>query len=305
MKKTIIALMAVVSVAHADYVWSGPNDITTDGWKNKDNWTLTGGSAWNDGTNGPGIKNSNMWDKIVISGASSSGAIGNEGEFFVEGWTLKMELKDSSNLTFDRVNKFQGGCEITIDSTSALTFNTFYNGNDGGVITLNNAGEFNLGYSWRQQGGSGFAMNLYDTGVVNLFQQNGNGNNRARVASVEAQLVSTLPGIQTRNLITLEGNRMDFSHVWIDDPNSEDPNATIEGAYETTTYKFTDVNGKEMTAVNSMDALLTATAPAYYVTKSNSGISVSYTYGLNVPEPTTATLSLLALAGLAARRRRK
>ena len=296
--------MAVVSVAHADYVWSGPNSITTDVWKNKDNWTLTNGSSWNDGTNGPGITNSNMWDKIVISGASSSGAIGNEDMFRIEGWTLKMELKNSSKLTFDRVNKFQNGCEITIDSTSALTFNTFYGGSDGGVITLKNAGEFNLGYSIRQQGGDGFAMNLYDTGVVNLFQQNGNGDNRAKVASVEAQLVSTVPGIQTRKLITMKGNRMDFSRVLIDDPNSDDPDAKIE-TYETTTYKFTDVNGKEMTAVNSMEALLTATAPAYYVTKSNTGISVSYTYGLNVPEPTTATLSLLALAGLAARRRRK
>lgn len=297
--------MAVVSVAHADYVWSGPNSITTDGWKDKDNWTLTSGSVWKDGTNGPGITNSNMWDKIVISGASSAGAIGDENGFRIEGWGLKMELKDSSKLTFDRVYKFQNGCEITIDSTSALTFNTFYDGNDGGVITLNNAGEFNLGYSIRQQGGDGFEMNLYDTGVVNLFQQNGNGNNRAKVASVEAQLVSTVPGIQTRKLITMEGSRMDFSHVLIDDPNSDDDSVKIEtDTYETTTYKFTDVNGQEMTAVNSMEALLTATAPAYYVTKSRTGISVSYTYGLNVPEPTTATLSLLALCGLAARRRR-
>ena len=57
-------------------------------------------------------------------------------------------------------------------------------------------------------------------------------------------------------------------------------------------------NGTETASAES-------TAGVTYYTDQNVGALVITINGLNVPEPTTSTLSLLALAALAARRRRK
>lgn len=278
MKKTIVVLMALAGVASADYVWKGGSTIDSDGWKNSENWTLGEGDTFNG--NGPGMTSSNMWGDIYVSGAS--GSVGNEDNFTLEGWSLDLHLSNSTDLTFQRIQKFQGGANITIDETSSLTIYSYYGGNDGSSINLDNKGSFTLGYSLRTQGGDGFNMNLFDTGIVTLKAQNTNGTNSAKVASITAMLTGTEAGIQERILINKE------SGVSFDSTE--------------TTYTFTDVNGSVMTAVDSLEALAAATAPSYYVTKDDKGIKVSYVL---VPEPTTATLSLLALAGLAARRRRK
>ena len=50
-----------------------------------------------------------------------------------------------------------------------------------------------------------------------------------------------------------------------------------------------------------MDDLTNAEVGSYMITKDGNGYSVSYV----VPEPAAASLSLLGLAGLAMRRRRK
>ena len=126
-------------------------------------------------------------------------------------------------------------------------------------------------------------MNLYDTGIVNFHAQNTGGANYAKVSSITAQLTGTATGIQERTLISITGSQMFFDNT-------------------VTTYSFTDANGVAMIAVDSEEALATATTSSYFVTKDASGIKVSYNI---VPEPATATLSLLALAALAARRRRK
>ena len=279
MKKTIIALMALAGVASADYVWKGGSTVDSNGWKNSENWTLTEGETFNG--LGPGITNSNMWDDIYVSGVT--GSVGNEDEFTLEGWSLDLHVSNGSDLEFKRIQKFQGGANITIDETSALTIYSFYGGNDGGRINLNNKGSFTLGYSLRTQGGEGFYMNLYDTGIVTLQAQNTNNMNYAKVSAITAMLTGSEAGIQERVLVKLGANQISFDGT-------------------NTTYTFTDANGVAMTAVDSLEALATATAPSYFVTKDANGIKVSY---VTIPEPTTATLSLLALAGLAARRRRK
>ena len=281
MKKTIIALFALAGVASAAYTWNGGSEITSAKWADSNNWILGASDTFNG--NGPGTTNSNMWDDIYVS--SASGSVGNEDDFTLEGWSLDLHLTNGADLTFQKVKKFQGGANINIDATSSLTFYSYYGGNDGGSINLNNKGSFTLGYSLRTQGGDGFVMNLYDTGIVTLKAQNTDGNNYAKVSSITAQLTSTATGIQERTLISITGEKMFFDNT-------------------VTTYSFTDANGTEMTAVDSLDALAAATAPSYFVTKDASGIKVSYNMAA-VPEPTTATLSLLALAGLAARRRRR
>ncbi|MBR3927253.1 MAG: PEP-CTERM sorting domain-containing protein [Akkermansia sp.] len=278
MKKTLIALMALAGMASADYVWNGGSEVNSDKWKDSANWTIDAEDTFQG--NGPGMTNSNMWGNIYISGAT--GSVGNEDNFTLEGWSLDLYLTNGTNLTFQRIQKFQGGAYISIDETSALTIYSYYGGNDGGIVTLDNKGSFTLGYSLRTQGGEGFAMNLYDTGIVTLQAQNTGRMNYAKVSSITAQLTGIKEGIQERVLVN-KGSMVSFDNTQ-------------------TTYAFTDANGITMTAVDSLEALAEATAPSYFVTKDDSGIKVSYVL---VPEPTTATLSLLALAGLAARRRRR
>ena len=220
-----------------------------------------------------------MWDSILIDGASGS------VEQTIEGWGLKLTLKNGSNLTFSRLKKLQNNSTINIDSTSSLTFAAYNGGNDGRDITLNNAGNYTVNhnnYSMTSQYTDGYTMNLYGTGKVTF---NGlTGTNAARVESIAAQLISSASGIQERTLITLSGQNMSISDA------------------TSITYTFTDADGIAMAKVDSLDALTNATVSSYFVSNDSTGVKVSY---LIVPEPTTATLSLLALAGLAARRRRR
>ncbi|MBQ8899952.1 MAG: PEP-CTERM sorting domain-containing protein, partial [Akkermansia sp.] len=79
-------------------------------------------------------------------------------------------------------------------------------------------------------------------------------------------------------------------HAWEAAPTEENPNA---GDYTGAIYTNDSL---EATAANYGKYLLGA---------DKKGIYVQYVKADIVPEPTTATLSLLALAGLAARRRRR
>lgn len=184
--------------------------------------------------------------------------------------------------------KFQGGCSIDIDQSSTLTFNSYNGGNDGGRTTLNNYGTFNLAYT-KSQGGEGFYANLGATGIMNLTSSNGNSYN-AKIASLTATL--TLDGgtasgvtasghqILTRNLVTL-GSNMSFDGT----------NTSLE--------MLSGIAGID--TLTAVDDLTNAEVGSYMVTKNENGYSVSYV----VPEPAAASLSLLGLAGLAMRRRRK
>ena len=305
MKKTIITLFSLCGVASAaSYTWNGGDTIDSSKWADKDNWILAEGTTWEDNTNGPGTTDSDMWSAIIIAGAD--GRVGDKNESvdpIIEGWNFNLTLKNGADLTIGQIKKFQGEtdqnntpndesddirihCIINIDSTSSLTIDEFWGGNDGNSIFLNNAGSFTLNYSCRVQGGDGFVMNLYDSGHVTFLDQNHATANTAKVASITAQLTGVSEGVLERQLITLDSR--DGKLVSFDD--------TV------TTYSFTDAEGNIMNKVDSLAALTSAVAPSYYITKDASGIKVSYVL---VPEPTTATLSLLALAGLAARRRRK
>lgn len=184
--------------------------------------------------------------------------------------------------------KFQGGCSIDIDQSSTLTFNSYNGGNDGARTTLNNYGTFNLAYT-KSQGGEGFFVNLGATGIMNLTSSNGSSYN-AKIASLTATL--TLDGgtasgvtasghqILTRNLVTL-GSNMSFDGT------------------DTSLEMLSGIAGID--SLTAVDDLTNAEVGSYMVTKDGNGYSVSYV----VPEPAAASLSLLGLAGLAMRRRRK
>ncbi len=91
--------------------------------------------------------------------------------------------------------------------------------------------------------------------------------------------------------------------------SSNDMTATLEDAPALTsaTSRFWSHSGNSvptgMTFLNAYD--MTPVAGASTDTFLASMVSGTYTSSQTAPEPATATLSLLALAGLAARRRRK
>lgn len=86
--------------------------------------------------------------------------------------------------------------------------------------------------------------------------------------------------ILTRNLVTL-GSNMSFDST----------NTSLE--------MLSGIAGID--TLTAVDDLTNAEVGSYMVTKNENGYSVSYV----VPEPAAASLSLLGLAGLAMRRRRK
>lgn len=287
MKKILISLLCLAGVSQAAFVWIG-GEITTAAWNNQYNWAITGNTSfggdsgqWNG--KGPGVPGSDKWDTITLNKAA-----GNIAE--LEGWNIKLRLI-SSTLTVDKIKKFQVGADavaqLDIDSASVLTFLSYPNdrnggGNDGGLATINCDGVFNLAYT-KDQGGDGFAANLGKTGVMNLTSSSGTAYT-AKIKSLSASLeTDAIRG--ERSLITL-GDNMSF--------DSTETSITVTAADNW--KKVNNEQEAETAAVTGQDT--------YWITRNGKGIFLSWLKGESVPEPSTATLSLLALAALAARRRR-
>lgn len=288
MKKTLALLLAAAGLAQADYVWKGGDTITNPMWATKENWEMTGNTKYSTAFEppGPGQTNSDMWDPIVVENAS--GSIQN-----LEGWNLNLTLINS-NLGVNSVAKFQndGGkaCYINIDANSSLSITSFGGGNDGQPLYLNCEGYFTLGFH-KNQGGTGTYANLGSTGRMELHKY--------RNADVEGY---------TAKISYLEADLSDnvsFTLGVIED------RILIELTKGTTMNQLTDSDIKinasdEWIRVGSAAEVVNDGNKYYWVTQSQEGVKLSYVAtAAPIPEPTTATLSLLALAGLAARRRRK
>lgn len=287
MKKILISLLCLAGVSQAAFVWVG-EEITTAAWNNQFNWAITGNTSfggdagqWNG--KGPGIPGSDKWDTITLNKAA-----GNIAE--LEGWNIKLRLI-SSTLTVDKIKKFQVGAnavaQLDIDSSSILTFLSYPaeadgGGNDGGLATINCDGVFNLAYT-KNQGGDGFAANLGKTGIMNLTSSSGTAYT-AKIKSLSASLeTDAIRG--ERSLITL-GDNMSF--------DSTETSITVTAAN----------NWKKVNNEQEAEAAAVTGQDTYWITRNGKGIFLSWLKGESVPEPSTATLSLLALAALAARRRR-
>ena len=88
MKKTLITLIALAGIAHADFIWNGGESITQELWQTESSWTVTGSDSWPSAGTGPGTPNSNAWSLISVSG-----------------WTLKLALQNGADLTVGNVNE--------------------------------------------------------------------------------------------------------------------------------------------------------------------------------------------------------
>jgi len=181
-------------------------------------------------------------------------------------------------------------------ATNTLTLNTVYDAGNSILSTIAKGSTINFmtdGKIVTAGGDFGLGKNLTLTATITLDE------NAADV-------------ITTRWLIT--GNNIWYRDNW--SQNSQNTLVNFE------TFLITESTGKELTRYANVTDLNaewtlygdTATAElgdpvelgagAYRYVATTEGIGVQY-YQKNVPEPATATLSLLALAALAARRRRK
>ena len=248
---TLIAAAAMTATAYADYTWTGGTTITDEAWKTETNWSLDG-ATWNIG---PGVTNSNMWNKIIVSGTAEapvSGTISN-----LEGWELKLDLINVS-LTVAELVKLQSNCTVSLDSASSFSA-TLSTGKVEGNVTFENKGTINLAYENNGNSG-GFVANLYETGIVNLTSV-GNASRTAQVKGLSAVLgttgkTATKSGLELsnyRNLITL-GTGMSFDNT-------------------ATTFTFTDASNNNLVVRDFSDLLGDG------IQKNDNG-----TYGFNVEE---------------------
>ena len=259
---TLIAASAMTATAYAGYVWNGGETITQELWQTENSWTLTDGATWPVSGTGPLTPGSNVWSGVTVSNASGSVDT-------LEGWALGLTLTNT-NLTVGTLMKFQGGGIITMDADSTLTVSSFGGGNDGGTITLNNEGVFNLAYA-KNQGGDGFIASLGATGIMNLTSADGNAYT-AKIKSLSAVLGTTeetvikdgLTFSNYRNLVTL-GDGISFDAT-------------------STKLSFVDTSGAEITFVDKKivaagDGSYNVTLSEGWVLFEDSGYSVGYTSG--------------------------
>lgn len=153
--KTLLAalLVAVTNFpvsTYADYVWNGGDNITAELWATESSWSLTDDSTWSTTGSGPTTPDSNMWNTLIINGAS--GTID-----CLEGWNFHLNLGvamtngvasvgEASTLTIGNIKKFQTKkdsnevCEINIGKGSTLNISRGvenYDGNSNAPLNIN------------------------------------------------------------------------------------------------------------------------------------------------------------------------
>lgn len=194
----------------------------------------------------------------------------------------------NSNLTVGTIQKFQGDPKyINIDKTSTLTVNSFGGGNDGGNMSINCFGIFNLALA-RSMGGGTKNLSLGESGIMNFTSANANShsiNNLAINFTLSPTIADPTGGgysIVTRQLVS-------FDQVTLADSN--------------VTYT---INNEGFTSVSSLDDLIASAdgLNKYFISKTESGITVSWVATNTIPEPSTSILGILGLGALCLRRKR-
>ena len=273
MKKTLIALLALSGLASADFIWNGgAGTISAAQWATQSNWTLTGSDVgtWNGnvGPGAPGQASGTAGDKMYKAHIVIRDSITITP--VLEGWFPTMSVENNSSVTAV-FNKFQAA---TMSVSEGSTLDVTVNGDikDGQNYTVNGTMILNATNDNELQA---IRLTLGDNASFTLKNSNHTvTENSGGAFTLNAHLFGVADEISTRTLIHYD-------------------NASISG-FDKITCNF----GEGWTNVG--DGEITG-AYQYKLVNTDAGLTVKYM----VPEPATAALSLLALAGLAARRRRK
>ncbi len=277
MKKALFILtaFAAVSVAQADtYTWTGVGDGAS----------ASSAANWKDNAAPP--ENGADTDLVFTMDAVLSGCIyttqngsitvtGNSTVSLSNTYSGDVYIEEGSSLT-NTAHQYCAGRTYTIDGSWILKGSIYYDNGSGATAENKN---------------KKVQMTLGAAGYISLaeggWNDQSNFNLTVRLATEDASMDAGTYKLYTRTLVTL-GAATDH----------------ISGLAD---ISFCGADGTSgLTAVSSLTDASAATANQYCFFQEGKDIKVTYVItGTAVPEPATATLSLLALAGLAARRRRK
>ena len=278
MKKTIITLLALSSVASATYTWNADaGNYTYEDWCTQGNWKDY--STWVDGKGPNGLGSDMYGEDISISNASVFTGV----QF--EAWQLNLTLTGGAQILDATFKNMSGGGSITIGTGSKFVASqTGGNLNNGAMIyTVADAGALTLTYKHNGNANGGNEFHLGENGSVNLSCSAANSQTIGGNNIFTATLVSSAQGgLDSRVLANIT-------------------NLTLSNL--SYTFEGWTASDEAITEENYMDHI-----GEYYVANVDNKLTMYFASAPStpsVPEPTTATLSLLALAGLCARRRRK
>lgn len=158
------------------------------------------------------------------------------------------------------------------------------------------------------KGGNTTILNLGNTGSVVLSKANAPfSSNSATALTLNAGLLS---GATERTLITCDYLKVNSITLNITTPSDYNYGGLVY-KYDGSYYSNVTMNTSGYCTINDVTKAIELEDGKVYTVADIRGTSGASIKGLSllatapIPEPTTATLSLLALAGLAARRRRK
>ena len=282
MKKTFIALIALAGMATAgDVYYTGADG----GW-----WEV--GGNWS-GNSIP-TKTDIAWIGYNTDGSTSLTSTvvklgNNAGNHKQYGFTVNIAAGSQYNVTSAATDYKPWGS----------TFNIY--GAEGLKIDATMWGDYKNGDAG-DGGHNPLTLNLYESGSVLIT------NTYSSAASAHM----TLSGLLDADITLDAGDTVTLSkRTLITFTGSVSGDFAVNNSNYFSS-SFTTLNGEAMTLNNNLDlnGELTADMVGQYkltfetLENGNKAIVANYVTAI-VPEPTTATLSLLALAGLAARRRRK
>lgn len=268
MKKTLIALIALAGVATAETTSFNP-------LKSTDNWTLNNNNKEQNKSTAP-VLNSTDATLTYTSGDWSQG-------YAV--YTFDKNQPLTLTRPGDNVE-----VKFTIESTNADTLVTGAIIGGGKAIVLGQGSYSDKVAGSNNQDCVGITAGITTTVDGNFYQM--------QSAGTKGVYVSPTEGSQKTGLVWDNGSAK---------PQSATLTTTIAWSEEANkfvaTLKYNEESwvSYELGESYTLEKLVFSLDGAHNTTQKVSGLSVTYA----IPEPATATLSLLALCGLAARRRRK
>lgn len=317
MKKTIFSLVVLTGVVSAEtYTWT-PQDGSNQ-WGTSGNWQTSAGTA---ASSLPIYTNNEVDTYVVGNGANISAinhSVGNLGASLFMGDNVSLSANWA--FIFQNITIGKGFSYDFVDPKDGKVGDGIKWGVDAKVSETVNKLSLNSAYSHNAKIltsiGVGSSIDFGTDGSIDLSKyvesQNNNGTHLggkklALSAAITLNDAAASGEIElfTRYLIT--GNNIWYRDVvgdkaMVDYTSSavKDTNGTMLTQYELAKSEGADwiINGQKVET-----AALAAGAYRFVATEQN-GIGIQY-WNNTIPEPTTATLSLLALAGLAASRRRK
>lgn len=267
MKKPLLVLFALVGMANAEFSFITDNSF----YANPTAWVYVYTGAGATPTSWDDTSNWNLYTSVTDNEAETGGG-------------YKPVNADPAIIGYDF--SYVDGKQVLTANDVAITLNT--------ATWMGNGNRFYLGHNVTLQGSSnGFSGS--QTVTFNFGDFGGTS-----VISMGDFWMQTNAAVNFSGEVTMTGN--DFSYTLFK-ASSMKQNA---GSWNASGVSVVDTNGNTLTYTTDEDKI--GTAGYYWLESTFAGESTSNVVTLvakSIPEPTTATLSLLALAGLAARRRRK